>query len=299
MFEQTWLEMLRNLTQIGILACGFYLVLMVLQGTAGYVILTTMVLLIPSLILASSLLKMAVLEWMLGNVIALLPLVILVIFQSEIRRLLIFLGGHPGRIFRRIRSEKRSQSTVEMIEALVNAVASFTTNREWHGILKGRKPTCNTGALIALESGTVKLREYSEKGIEIDAPVSSLLLQSIFYKGGPLHDGGVIIRANRIEAAACQFPVASTPGRKPVHTRHSAAVGLSEVTEAIVIVVSEESGLISVTLTPGMLERMHTPRQLRELLRERLGVEGQGDRAFWQSSRLGQYLGRLLDVSGD
>lgn len=272
---------------------------MVLQGTAGYVILTTMVLLIPSLILMSSVLKMTVLEWMLGKVTPVLPIVILVIFQSEIRRLLIFLGGHPGRVFRRIRSEKRGQSTVEMIEALVNAIASFTTNREWHVAIKGRKPTSNTGALIAIESGTVKLREYSEKGIEIDAPVSSLLLQSIFYKGGPLHDGGVIIRGNRIEAAACQFPSAISSGRKLVHTRHSAAMGLSEVTEAIVLVVSEESGLVSVTSVPGKLEQVAAPRQLRDFLRDRLGVESNVGKPFWRSSRLTQLVIQVFDISGD
>ena len=127
-----------------------------------------------------------------------------------------------------------------------------------------------TGGLIAIERG-VGLRNYVERGIELDATFSPELVDSIFYPGNPLHDGAVIMRGSRVVAAGCLFPLTENPDiSKRLGTRHRAGIGLSEETDALVIVVSEETGKVSVALK-GELQQDLSRDQLEKLLREHLG----------------------------
>ena len=187
------------------------------------------------------------LAWLLGNAATLGVFALIVVFQPELRGLLEHLGR--GRI-------GTGTATKEALEELVRGVERMAARR--------------LGALIAIERRT-PLGEYASTGEILDARLSARLLETIFTVGTPLHDGGVIIRWPRILAAACVFPLSSREDLIYLGTRHRAAVGLSEQTDAIVIVVSEERGTIRIA-ERGELSGNLTPSELREKLMEVFGV---------------------------
>jgi len=297
-------QLINALFQIIILALFFYLILRLLRGTPGMLMLGVVVVAIPVLNLLAYVLELNVLEWLLSRMMGIMPLFLLIIFQSEIRRLLTFLGRHRFQVFKRLASEKKKQSQLAMIDELVDCVCAFTVHPHWvwekggerPGRVKGKKVFYNTGALIAIESAP-RLNEYIERGASVNAKVSSLLLQSIFYKGTPLHDGGVIIRNNTIVAAACQFPAATHIESSPIHTRHNAAIGLSDlIPDVTVIVVSEETGNVSVTTRQGQLEIMDGPRHFRNVLCRKLGVH-EARRRFKEpekTTKAARFLDKIL-----
>lgn len=175
---------------------------------------------------------------------------LVIIFQPELRRAMVRIGEAP--LFR-----AGPADVTPVIDAIVNAAGFLSKNQ--------------FGALVAIE-GRVGLREVVEGGKILNADVSAELLQSIFWPNNPLHDMGVVVRGKRIVAAGVQFPLAD-PQEMPdqrLGTRHRAAIGLSRVTDTIVIVVSEETGAISLA-ERGRLERWLTPETLREELIKRMG----------------------------
>ncbi|MFG0275035.1 MAG: diadenylate cyclase CdaA [Phycisphaerales bacterium] len=175
---------------------------------------------------------------------------LVIIFQPELRRAMVRIGEAP--LFR-----AGPADVTPVIDAIVGAVGFLSKNQ--------------FGALVAIE-GRVGLREVVEGGKILNADVSAELLQSIFWPNNPLHDMGVVVRGSRIVAAGVQFPLADPqemPDRR-LGTRHRAAIGLSRVTDTIVIVVSEETGAISLA-ERGRLERWLTPETLREELIKRMG----------------------------
>lgn len=172
---------------------------------------------------------------------------VLIIFQPELRRALEQLGR--GRLFSREKQEeeKRKQS----IDAIVNATSYMAKRR--------------IGALISIERET-GLHDYAETGIPMNAHLSSQLLINIFIPNTPLHDGAVILKDDEIQAAACYLPLSESPFiSKELGTRHRAALGISEVTDSITIVVSEETGHVSLSKN-GELHRNLSEESLRELL---------------------------------
>ena len=176
------------------------------------------------LTLISSLFDLKTISWLLGHFFAFIVVALVVIFQPELRRALAEIGSQP--IFFTITNERA------VVDVLVKSAIAFS----------GRK----IGALIAVER-EIGLRSVAEAGALIDAKLSQELLEQLFYPNSPLHDGGVIIQNDRIIGAACIFPL--TPRidlAKSVGTRHRAALGLAEETDAVVLVVSEETGNISV-----------------------------------------------------
>ena len=187
------------------------------------------------------------LAWLLGNAATLGMFALIVVFQPELRGLLEHLGR--GRI-------GSGTASVEAIEELVRGVERMAARR--------------LGALIAIERRT-PLGEYASTGEILDARISARLLETIFTVGTPLHDGGAIIRAARILAAACVFPLSAREDLVYLGTRHRAAVGLSEETDALVIVVSEERGTIRVA-ERGELSGNLTPSELRQKLLEVWGA---------------------------
>lgn len=185
----------------------------------------------------ASLLGLSTLSWLLGNAATLGAFALIVVFQPELRAFLERLG----------RGQRLSSGPLALEELLLG-IARLSEKRR--------------GALIALERRT-PLGEYAVSGEILDARLSARLLETLFYPGTPLHDGGAILRGERLFAAGCVFPISES--QLGLGTRHRAALGLSEVSDALVIVVSEETGAIRVA-EGG---RLSSPLSL-EALRERL-----------------------------
>jgi diadenylate cyclase len=179
---------------------------------------------------------------------------IIVLFQADIRRAL----AHFGRA-QFFKYFERPASDDETIEELIVAVSSLSARR--------------TGAIIVIER-QIGLRNYIEGGIPLDATVTYDLLASIFQTGSPLHDGAVIVQGDRLAAAACFLPLSVSPRvSRELGTRHRAALGITEENDAVAIVVSEETGAISLAIG-GALERGLTPDGLQRRLQALLGVRG-------------------------
>jgi diadenylate cyclase len=186
-------------------------------------------------------------NWIIRNAAAYMPFAVIVLFQSDIRRALAHLGRAP--FFRYLAT---SGSAEESIEEIVVAASMLSAQR--------------VGAIVAVER-EIGLRNYIEGGIPLDALLSYDLLLSIFQTSSPLHDGAVILQEDRVAAAACFLPLTVNPKlSKELGSRHRAAIGLTEENDAIAVVVSEETGSISV-VADGQIERGLTADALRSRLR--------------------------------
>ena len=184
-------------------------------------------------------------------------LVFIVAFQHEFKRALTSIG--QLRVFRVFFTESTA-----FLDELVQAVSAMSKQR--------------VGALIAIERLNA-LRVYSDTGVAVDSVVTAEMLRTIFTRPSPLHDGAVIIFGSRIIAASCILPLSNNPTlSKDLGTRHRAALGLSEETDAVVIVVSEETGIVSLA-HHGRLERRKTPEALRDDLAELLEIPSEGKHA--------------------
>jgi diadenylate cyclase len=187
-------------------------------------------------------------NWVIRNVFVYVGFAAIVLFQSDIRRALSHLGRAP--FFRYLAGTKESDETLEEVLTAAGLLA------------KGR-----VGALIVLER-EIGLRNYVESGIPLDAAVSYDLLTTIFHPGAPMHDGAVIIQENRVAAAACFLPLTVSPTfDRELGTRHRAAIGVTEESDAVAVVVSEERGEVSLAVD-GRIERGLTPERLRARLHE-------------------------------
>jgi diadenylate cyclase len=229
----------------------FFFVLNSVRGTQAVVLLRGMVLLLIVIAILTSLLPLPAFSWLLRTALPAILIAIPVIFAPEIRRALERLG-RAGNLF----TPNAEQGEVErMVSAIVTAATRLAEIRH--------------GALIVIER-EVLLDEYIETGVRLDGRVSPELLLQLFYVNTPLHDGAVIIRQDRIVAAACVMPLsasgtlARSPERK-MGLRHRASLGISEVSDSVAVVVSEETGAISVTHNGRMIRRLDQSR-LRNIL---------------------------------
>ena len=207
------------------------------------------ILLIVAIFLASELFNLSLLNWLLTRLITVGLIGVIVIFQPEIRRALEQIGrrGTVTSWFRDVGKDELYAT----VHKLVDAVDDFSSTR--------------TGALIVIERETM-LNDIIESGVIVDAEISVRLLGNLFYEGSPLHDGAVIIRGIRIHAASCVLPLTNkTNIGKNLGTRHRAGVGLSEVSDAFIIIVSEETGAISVARN-GTLRRFLDLKTLEKML---------------------------------
>jgi diadenylate cyclase len=205
--------------------------------------------LIVGVFLASELFELSLLNWLLTRLITVGLIGVMIVFQPEIRRALEQIGrrGALTSQFRDIGKEELYAT----VHKIVDAVDDFSSTR--------------TGALIAIERETT-LNDIIETGVIVDAEISVRLLGNLFYEGSPLHDGAVIIRGVRIHAASCVLPLTNrTSIGKNLGTRHRAGVGLSEVSDAFIIIVSEETGAISVARN-GTLRRFLDLKTLEKML---------------------------------
>ena len=240
--QQTWGEGWRPALQIILLAVGIYYALMLVRGTRGWSVVIGFLLLM-ALTLIAGVLKLEVVKWLMERFFAFSAIAILVIFQPELRRMLSELGNLP--LFYTAREAR------ENIEVIIQSVE--------------RLAEVKIGALIALEQA-IQLTDVVESGIVIDCEATPEMLETIFFPNNAIHDGGVIIRGDRIAFAACIFPLTQRQDlNKSLGTRHRAAIGLTEETDAVVVAVSEETGLIS-HAHKGQLVRGVSHEELRAFL---------------------------------
>ena len=198
----------------------------------------------------SDIFNLYLLNWLLKSLFTMGLFAVVVLFQPELRRALEQVGRKNlmnTNSFRNIDKNK----AVETVDSLVSAIDDFSATR--------------TGALFAIERETM-LNDIIETGVVVDAEISIRLLGNLFYEGSPLHDGGVIIRGARIHAASCVFPLTEKKniGRN-LGTRHRAGVGLSEVCDALIIIVSEETGVVSIA-EDGKIRRFVDLKTIEKML---------------------------------
>lgn len=238
-FQKGW----RPVVEILILTVGIFYAFRFVRGTRGAPVVTGFLVLLLALVLVSFILKLTVLQYLLGAFSAFFILAVLVIFQPELRRMLAELGNLP--MFTTAHEQR------ENIEVIVQTAERLSEVR--------------IGALIAIEQ-TIQLQEAVESGIRVDCEATPEMLETIFFPNNAVHDGGVLIKGDRITYAACIFPLSNRQDlHRSVGTRHRAAVGLSEETDALVVVISEETGAISYAYK-GQLTRGVTLEKLRDFL---------------------------------
>ncbi|MCF7673972.1 MAG: diadenylate cyclase CdaA [Akkermansiaceae bacterium] len=242
----------RNGIEILILAIAIYQVYRAFRATRGAQILVGLGIVGVVLTLVSSVANFTVISWLVTRAAPLLALALVVIFQPELRDALARLGS---RNFLTYYSKRRSA----FIECLADAVILLSKKR--------------IGALFAIERG-INLKKYLETGVVLDARFTSELAHTVFHPKTPLHDGGMILADDRVAGAACVFPVSQREMQdRSIGLRHRAAMGLADETDAVVVVVSEETGAVSIC-TQGRFERGLTEKQFRDSL-ARLLLTGQ------------------------
>lgn len=227
---------------------------------AGKLLMGLALILVLSIV--SEVLELHALHFILGDFRQIGLIAILILFQPELRSVLEKVGGTPFSGFHTITSDFRDPATTNSdIDAICTAAKDLSREK--------------VGALIVLERST-KLGEYIKSGVYVDAAISPHILRNLFFNKAPLHDGAVIIRDGRVCAAGCFLPLSTKEDiNKDLGTRHRAAIGMTEISDAIVIVVSEETGNIS------------------------LSVDGNLERNFNYTSLKQRLIGMLIPVSGE
>lgn len=236
----------RDGIEIFIIWVAIYQIYRLFRATKGARIIVGMAVVLIALTLLSQILELVVIEWIITKAVLVLAFALLVIFQPELRSGLARLGS--SRLFM-ISTEK----TEQFLDVLADSAIQLSKKR--------------FGALFAIERH-VDLEDHVETGVLIDAILTTELAMTIFHPKTSLHDGGLIIRNERVAAAACIFPVSQKElSDRSLGLRHRAAFGMSEETDAVTVVVSEETGDISICID-GQLERDLTPDELRERLNQ-------------------------------
>jgi len=216
-------DMAKPAVEIGILAVGIYYVLNFVRGTRGAAVFTGFLVVALSLLSLTTFLKLQVLQWILGTFTTILSFAVVVLFQPEIRRMLAQVGNLQ--LFNPVQDQR------ENIEVIIQTVE--------------RLAEVKIGALIAIEQ-SVQLLDLVESSVPIDTVATPEMFETIFFPNNAIHDGGVIMKGNRITHAACIFPLTQRQDlSKSLGTRHRAAIGVTEESDAVVVVVSEEEGAMA------------------------------------------------------
>ena len=255
-----------GLADILVVAYLVYRLLLLARGTRALQILGGLGTLVIALFLSSKF-HLDTLNWMLNQIVPLGPVAIVILFYPELRHALEEFGP---RFWSRGLSLLNREDMTEMIVAVCSAMAALSAKR--------------VGALVVFERQT-GLDEILETGTPMDATVTLELLDTIFYKGTALHDGAVVIRQGKIVAAGCILPLTDRPKLDAaVHTRHKAALGMSENSDAVVVIVSEETGTISIAVG-GKLQRGLAEDKLRERLNSLLKPAEKSAGKFWEMGK--------------
>ena len=241
-----------DILDILIVAYIIYRVMKLLKDTSAERLIKGIIILVGIMLLAS-MLHLTMISWLLQQALNVGLFAIVVVFQPELRRLLEQIG--KGNFSRLIVPAGDPDEVESMISATVSACADMSRTK--------------TGALIVFERRE-RLGEIISTGTMVDAAPSAELIKNIFFKNSPLHDGAMIVRAGRVCAAGCVLPLSGNQSlSRDLGTRHRAAVGMSESADSVLVVVSEETGSISVAIG-GMLKRHLSPDMLRKLLENEL-----------------------------
>lgn len=256
----------RSAVDIIVVAVVFYQIYMLIKRTrAVQLVKGVMVLVVASLL--AKYFQLLTVSWLLDKLLTMFVIAIPVVFQPELRKALEQLGR--GRFFTRHASASGLDTLEQVVEELVRCTQVLSKNR--------------IGALIVIERKT-GIQDFVETGIKIDGMLSSEFLVNVFIPNTPLHDGAVIVRQDRVAAAGCFLPLSENPNiQKDLGTRHRAALGLTEITDALAIVVSEETGGISIGID-GVLTRFMDEKTLRELLLRELDIKSVSSSVipFWR-----------------
>ena len=251
-FQEFWNRIpqigVNDIIDILIVAFLFYTVMRLIRSTSAARIARSILLLLVATGL-TEIFKLYTLNWILSKILEIGVIALVIMFQPELRRMLERFGG---RFFTNLISSGGAASPEQQaIEATVAACEIMSKEK--------------VGALLIFER-SMPLDEYFKTGTIVDAKVSDQLLRNLFFKNSPLHDGAVIVRGSRVAAAGCVMPLTeNTHLPSDIGTRHRAGIGSSEVSDAVVVIVSEETGTISVAIG-GMLKRNLAPKTLEKLL---------------------------------
>lgn len=243
-----------DVIDILLVALMLYYLYRVTRGTSAFSIILGVVMLYLMYIVVRAL-NMELLSGILGQFIGVGIIAVVVIFQPEIRRFLQMLGLQQNHRISRLFGRENNDSDLD-VDSLVKACVDMGETK--------------TGALIVLQQ-TSDLSLMAEGGIAVDAKVSPSLLENLFFKNSPLHDGAIIINRNRVVAARCILPSTQSQVPKSYGTRHRAALGMSEVSDAIILVVSEETGALSIA-QGGVIQRDIEPDKFKSVLVKRLNM---------------------------
>lgn len=240
-----------DIIDIAVVACFLYRIYLMLKNTRAATLVKGLIVLVLFMLI-SKWLNLHVISWLLEKSMTVIMVALPVVFQPELRRALEQIGR--GRLFHK-GSELDEQEMEEMLSSVANATVIMSRRKE--------------GALMVFERET-GLEERIETGVAVDGLISDSLLLNIFEKDTPLHDGAVIIRGKRIVAASCLLPLTENRNlSQELGTRHRAAIGISEQSDAVVLVVSEETGAVSIARN-GELMRYLTADDVKEILRSYL-----------------------------
>ena len=239
------MEHWRDGVEILILAVLAYHGYLFFRATRGARILTGLLVLLLSLTLISQFLDLQVINWLIQRFSVFLVVGLVVLFQPELRRILAELGSQ--RLFSMNRPDPES------LDVLLEAMEELSHRR--------------CGALLAIQRG-IDLKHFAETGVSLDAKISRELITTIFHSKTPLHDGGVIVDQGRLMSAGCVFPVSQREiANRSIGLRHRAGMGVTEETDAVALVVSEETGALSICYK-GRLEHDLEPAELRQRLND-------------------------------
>ena len=240
----------RDIVDIVVMSFIFYRLILIIRGTRAEQLVKGLFLLLLAMVLSDQA-GFDTLHWVLRQVMTVGLIAIPIVFQPELRRALEHLGR--GKIFKSAFWNLNNQEFENMLNELNKALPVLVKKR--------------IGALIVIERST-GLKEWIDTGIPVEGVVTAELLVNIFFPRSPLHDGAVIIQGNQIVAAGCYLPLTDEPNLgKELGTRHRAGIGISEQSDAVAIIVSEETGIISIA-HDGVLTRYLDEKKLRSLLSE-------------------------------
>jgi len=254
---------LTAIIDIAIMAFIIYNLLTLIRGTRAAQMVTGMSIIVGALFLVSQFYPLTTFKWMMDKFYSSLIIIIFIIFQEDIRNVLSRMGKKP------FLSGSDSLSSKIILDEITRAAASLANKK--------------IGALVGIERN-ILLNRYAESGIVIDAKISQELIMAIFHTRSPIHDGAVLIQHGRLAAAGCFLPLTRDNDVDPdMGTRHRAALGLSQECDALVVVVSEETGAISLC-NDGEMMRGLSPKELRKTLRMLLNQTARDEEGREKSS---------------